>query len=352
MYRRLLLHLWCVIVLIIVCFNGNMGTTKRENPRKTEGNTMNAKTERQITEMKKQTIGVEVEMNNIKREKAAKLASEFFGTGRYEYTARVNGYETWSAWDSQGREWKFQKDVSIAGPSEEKCELVTPILHYSDIETLQELIRRLRKAGAKSDATRGCGVHIHIGANGHTPQSLRNLANIMASHESLIAEALDLDRDRMNRYCRTVSPSFLESLNKKKPTTMSSLAEIWYTSHNADYGRTQHYNESRYHMLNYHATFTKGTVEFRLFQFDAPTAEKRNGLHAGQLKSYIQLCLALSQMAKDVKKASAKPQQNENPKYAMRTWLLRLGFIGEEFATAREVLTKRLAGDTAFRIAR
>ena len=54
-------------------------------------------------------------------------------------------------------------------------------------------------------------------------------------------------------------------------------------------------------------------------------------------------------MAKTVKSASPKPQQNENPKYAMRTWLLRLGFIGEEFKTAREILTKRLAGDTAFR---
>jgi hypothetical protein len=54
-------------------------------------------------------------------------------------------------------------------------------------------------------------------------------------------------------------------------------------------------------------------------------------------------------MAKEVRTASPKPQQNENPKYAMRTWLLRLGFIGEEFATAREILTKRLAGDTAFR---
>ena len=102
-------------------------------------------------------------------------------------------------------------------------------------------------------------------------------------------------------------------------------------------------------MLNLHATFTKGTIEFRLFQFDAPANGKLNGLHAGQLKSYIQLCLALSQMAKSVRSASAKPQQNENPKYAMRTWLLRLGFIGEEFATAREVLTRRLSGDAAFR---
>lgn len=310
---------------------------------------MNEKTARQITEMKNQTIGVEVEMNSITRQKAAKVAADFFGTGRFENTAGRNGYSTWSAWDAQGREWKFQKDVSIAGPDEQKCELVTPILTYQDIETLQELCRQLRHAGAKSDASRGCGVHIHIGAQGHTPQSLRNLANIMASHESLIAEALKLDRSRMSRYCRTVDPRFLEQVNRRKPRTMAHLADIWYTSNGASYGRSHHYNDSRYHMLNLHATFTKGTVEFRLFQFDEPTAERRGGIHAGQLKSYIQLCLALSQMAKDVRTASPKPQQNENPKYAMRTWLLRLGFIGEEFATARDFLTRNLTGDTAFR---
>ena len=310
---------------------------------------MTDKTMNQIEEMKKQTIGVEIEMNNITREKAARLAAEYFGTGRYEYTARRNGYETWSAWDAQGREWKMQKDVSIHGADSQKCELVTPILNYSDIETLQELVRRLRKAGAKSDYTRGCGVHIHIGAKGHTPQTLRNLANIMASHESLLKDALALDDYRVGRYCRPVDPDFLETVNKKKPQTMSALADVWYESNGANYGRSHHYNDSRYHMLNLHATFTKGTIEFRLFQFDAPANGKLNGLHAGQLKSYIQLCLALSQMAKSVRSASAKPQQNENPKYAMRTWLLRLGFIGEEFATAREVLTRRLSGDAAFR---
>lgn len=310
---------------------------------------MNEKTARQIAEMKNQTIGIEVEMNSITRQKAAKVAAEFFGTDRYENTAGRNGYSTWSAWDAQGREWKFQKDVSIAGPDEQKCELVTPILTYGDIETLQELCRQLRHAGAKSDASRGCGVHIHIGAQGHTPQSLRNLANIMASHESLIAEALKLDRSRMSRYCRTVDPNFLAKVNSRKPKTMAQLADIWYTSHGASYGRNQHYNDSRYHMLNLHATFTKGTIEFRLFQFDEPTAERRGGIHAGQLKSYIQLCLALSQMAKDVRTASPKPQQSENPKYAMRTWLLRMGFIGEEFATTRDFLTRNLTGDTAFR---
>jgi len=310
---------------------------------------MNEKNTRQIENLKAQTIGVEIEMNNITREDAAKIAAEYFGTGRYENTAFRNGYSSWSAWDADEREWKFQKDISIEGDDAHKCELVTPILTYSDIATLQELCRRLRKAGAKSDATRGCGVHIHIGANGHTPQTLRNLANIMASHEELLADALKLDSYRMMRYCRTVNPEFLAELNRRKPTTMADLADIWYRGNGATYGRDQHYNGSRYHMLNYHATFTKGTIEFRLFQFDAPDGERQNGIHAGQLKSYIQLCLAMSAMAKAVRSASPKPQQSENPKYAMRTWLLRLGFIGEEFATARDFLTRNLDGDAAFR---
>ena len=205
---------------------------------------MNEKTAKQIENLKKQTIGVEIEMNHITRERAAKLAADHFGTGRYEYTASRNGYSTWSAWDAQGREWKFQKDVSIAGCDAEKCELVTPILKYEDIETLQELVRKLRKAGAISHAGIGAGVHIHIGANGHTPQTLRNLANLMASHEQLIADALKIDQGRMNRYCRTVNPQFIEQLNQKKPTNMAQFADIWYTTNGANYGRNQHYNDS------------------------------------------------------------------------------------------------------------
>ena len=140
----------------------------------------------QIENMKNQTFGVEIEGNNITRKKAAEKAAAYFGTGRSEYTAGRNGYMTWSAWDAQGREWKFQRDVSISGPDDQKCEMVTPILTYADMELLQGLVRVLRKAGMKSDADRGAGVHIHIGAKGHTPQTIRNLVNIMAAHESQI----------------------------------------------------------------------------------------------------------------------------------------------------------------------
>ena len=310
---------------------------------------MKESTRIQIENMKNQTFGVEIEGNNIIRQKAAQKAAEYFGTGRYENTARRNGYMTWSAWDSQGREWKFQKDVSIAGPDDQKCEMVTPILTYEDVELLQGLVRVLRKAGMKSDASRGCGIHIHIGVAGHTPQTIRNLVNIMAAHESQIAKAIKVDRYRQSRYCRTVDPRFLEAVNKKKPKTMDQLANVWYESQNCEYGRDHHYNDSRYHMTNLHATFTKGTIEFRLFQFDAPENGKQNGLHAGHLKAMIQLCLAISQLAKQIRYASPKPQQTENEAYAFRCWMLRLGFIGDEFKTARDFFLENMDGNCAWR---
>ena len=314
---------------------------------------MTDKTAAQIANMKKQTIGVEVEMNGITRKNAARAAAEFFGTNQYECTAGRNGYSTWSAWDNDRREWKFQKDVSIHGNDDEKCELVTPILNYSDIETLQGLLRVLRKAGAQSSASRGCGVHIHVGlkseAGDHTAKTLTNLANMMAAHEEQIGRAIKISERRVEGYCRTVNPDFLNSLNAAKPQTMEELANIWYRGNDANYGRDTHYNPSRYHMLNLHASFTKGTIEFRLFQFDEPHDGKKGGIHCGQLKAYIQLCLAMSQLAKELKSASHKPQQRENEKYAFRCWMLRLGFIGEEFKTARKLLLQNVSGDGAWR---
>ena len=313
-------------------------------------------TEKQIAGIKAQTFGVEVEGNNITRQQAAKVAADFFGTGTYKDTAYKNGYMTWSAWDQQGREWKFQRDSSIHGIDSEKCELVTPILTYEDIETFQELLRRLRRAGMKSSPDRGCGVHIHVGLKGldgrdHDARSLRNLANMMAAHEKQIGRAIWIDQDRVESYCRTVNPKFLERLNREKPKTMEELKKVWYEGNNATYGMDQHYNNSRYHMLNLHASFTKGTIEFRLFQFSNPHGEFKGGIHAGKMKAYIQLCLAMSEAAKSATYKSPVPQQVENEKYAMYWWMRRMGMVGDEFETARMLLTKNLTGATGRRFA-
>lgn len=313
---------------------------------------------RNLEQMKSQTFGVEIEMNNITRQRAAEIAADYFGTHNFRDTRAINGYYTWSAYDAQGREWKFSRDVSIVGPDSEKCELVTPILHYDDIEILQELVRKLRDAGAKSDATRGCGIHIHIGGNGHTPKSIRTLVNIMASHEKLLADALNIAPSRLHDYCKTVDPRFVEQVNKDKPNTMAKLEDIWYISQHENYGRNEHYNYSRYHMLNLHSFFHgHGTIEFRLFQFDTPVRGRdgklHGGIHAGQLKAYIQLCLALSQSAKELGSATPKRNDNQNKiaKTVMNRWLTRMGLEGDEFKTARMFLTKNLKNDNSREVA-
>lgn len=72
------MYLCVVIVLLLLRNDGNIQSPKgKEKPKATE-DIMNTKTARQIEEMKKQTIGVEIEMNSISRSKAAKLASQFF----------------------------------------------------------------------------------------------------------------------------------------------------------------------------------------------------------------------------------------------------------------------------------
>ena len=323
-------------------------------------------TSTQIANMKNQTIGVEIEMTRITRSRAAEIAAKLFESYIDPCGQDLNvefvgdSYHTWRTWDSQGREWKFSYDSSIMGREEEKCELITPILDYTDIALLLELVKRLRQAGAVSDAEHGCGIHVHIGAADHTPYSLRNLVNIMAAHEELLVDAIGIDRsgNRYGYYCKPVSPALLGAINALKPQVMEDLANIWYAAYDEDIPRSRHYHPSRYHMLNLHAVFTKGTIEFRMFQFDDPQLSFRSdgstcftdgGICEKQLKAYIQLCLAMNQLAKDLKYASPKPPQTENPKYAMRTWLLRMGLIGSEFADARKFLTQRLSGNSAFR---
>ena len=212
---------------------------------------------------------------------------------------------------------------------------------------VQEVVRAIRAAGAKADGS--CGIHIHIGLGEHTPQSLRRLVNIVNAKEDLLTMALGITPARRERWCRPIEPGFLAELNRRKPTSMEAFARLWYARSggtSSDWRRCaeRHYDHSRYHLLNLHATFSTErpahTIEFRAF----------NGtLHAGEIKAYIQLCLAISAQALTSKAASPTRPVTDNPKYTFRCWLLRLGFIGDEFATAREHLLKLLPGDAAWR---
>ena len=294
-------------------------------------------------------FGVEVEGNHITRENAAIIAAGYFSTNRYENTAARNGYQTWSAWDSKGREWRFAKDVSIKGPDFQKCELISPLLDYSELDFFLELLRTLRRAGMRSRPQDLAGIHIHVNEDGHTAKSLKNLAYIMSAREQQIGQAIRLDKDRQNRYCRTVNPEFLKRLKKTNPKTMTELEKCWYGPIS---GRNQKYHNSRYACLNYHSLFQGKGIEFRCFQFQNPHDGKLGGIHGGEMHAYIQLVLGISELAKQLRHACPTPVKTDNEKFSFRTWLLRLGFIGPEFKTARTILLRNMDGDSAFRFGR
>ncbi len=263
-------------------------------------------------------------------------------------TSAADTYDTKKVTAPDGRVWKFMSDGSITcqmrqgrqrvpASREYSVELVSPILTYrEDIATLQELVRKLRKAGAFASAT--CGIHLHLDGASHTPRSIRNFVNIIASKNDLFYKALQIAPERMS-YCKKMDSLLVEKMNRRKPKTLRAIEEIWYEGYSES--RDRHYHHSRYHFLNLHSFFTGNrTVELRGFNSE---------LHAGKIRSYIVLALALNHQALTQKCASAKKPQAENEKFAMRTYLNRIGFIGEEFANCREHLTAHLNGSAAWR---
>lgn len=289
--------------------------------------------------MRTQNFGIEIEMTGITRAAAAKTIAGYFDTT----ATHIGGhYDAYTVRDDKDRQWRVMSDASIhrerrdSGPADHaySVEVVSPVCQYGDIERIQEIVRKLRDAGAMVNSS--CGIHVHVDASNHDAKTLRNIVNIVAAKEDLLYKTLQVDVER-EHYCKKTNTDFLNVLNRRKVQDMEQLERLWYNGRSR---RDVHYDESRYHCLNLHSVFQKGTVEFRLFN---------STLHAGKVKSYIQLCLAISHQALVQQRASHTKTQSTNEKYTFRTWLLHLGLIGDEFKTARTHLLKNLEGNIAWK---
>ncbi|XJZ27690.1 virulence protein [Bacillota bacterium Lsc_1132] len=85
---------------------------------------------------------------------------------------------------------------------------------------------------------------------------------------------------------------------------------------------------------------TETTLKFPWFKFDT------NG---ETVAAYTQFISALCAAAKEQKRVTAKEKPVENEKFAFRVFLIRLGFVGDEYKAARKVLLKNLSGNSAFK---
>jgi hypothetical protein len=289
-------------------------------------------------------FGIEIEFTGITRKEAAEAVAQVV-RGRVSQS----GYAM-EITQADGRKWKLVYDSSVSAQrkergrirdihdSEYQCELVSPILTYThDIGVVQAIVRKLRKQGAFAPDT--AGIHIHLDGAQHTPRSIRNFVNIIASKNDLLYNALCIKAERQ-RFCKKLDAYLVEQLNRSKPRTFEQIADIWYAGYGYE-SRSRHYHNSRYHFLNLHSFFTDNhTVELCGFNSE---------LHAGKVRTWIVLALALNHHALSLRFASSTKVQAENPAFAMRTFLNRIGLIGEEYRSCREHLCKHLDGNSAWR---
>lgn len=85
---------------------------------------------------------------------------------------------------------------------------------------------------------------------------------------------------------------------------------------------------------------TETTLEFPWFRF---------GTDGGTVAAYARFIGALCVAAKLQKRVTAQEKVVENEKFAFRVFLIRLGFVGDEYKSARQILLKNLSGNSAFK---
>jgi len=85
---------------------------------------------------------------------------------------------------------------------------------------------------------------------------------------------------------------------------------------------------------------TETLLKFPWFRFDATSDE---------IDAYSRLVCALCSAAKEQKRVNAKEKPVENEKFSFRVFLMRLGFMGDEYKSARKILLKNLSGNSAFK---
>ena len=161
---------------------------------------------------------------------------------------------------------------------------------------------------------------ISLPLDGHTGSSLRNLLNLLYSRGPMLSKAMGMDIgiDKELLYILDAAPT---------PDSPKEFIEM-VNRYAARFGgiRGVHFSED----------------EIALTGFD----EALDEVH---IKAYTELTTRFNRMALTQKRIQAKEINNENAKYAMHIFLIRLGFTGPDFKQERKILMERLEGSQAFR---
>ena len=163
-------------------------------------------------------------------------------------------------------------------------------------------------------------VKIVIPMEDHTGITLRNLVNMIYSKQALIKKSFDLKEN-------IVEEDFIIGINEIQ---IKSLEDFKIA--------LEDIGEKSCPGIGFDFKDNNLTFQFIKGKW---VVEK--------VKTYSEFAAILNRHAKSLKYASPKPSKTDNEKYTFRTWLLRLGMIGDEYKKARKELLSSLSGNGAFK---
>lgn len=239
-------------------------------------------------------------VGGIERKQVASIIAEVIGEEvKYQGPPSFN-YQTGG--------WTIDKDGLVTTPE------------LTEKDTLAKVTDALKTAGGMVE---GNGT-VTLGLEGHNGNTLRNLINIIWAKQNLLQKAL-------SRQTEIVPSVLVEAINAVPIDTTEEFAEV--VNEAIDTGKIAGESDLDFDLADQ-------TLSFSFFNAS---------LDEDEVFAYMTLCQKLSEQAKKQKFSSVKQKIATNDRYAMRCFLLRLGFISEEFKTSRKILLLKLDGDAAFR---
>ena len=203
--------------------------------------------------------------------------------------------------------WKIDREGIVITPGIQK-------------ESLLMVLDTLKTVGATAE---GNGT-VTFSLNGHNGNTLRNVVNLIWSKQSLIQKALGRETD-------IVPVGLVNTINAVPIDTLEEFAEV--INEAIDAGKIEDESELEFDLAD-------KTLSFRF---------SNASMDFDEVLAFVTFCQKLSEQAKQQKFSSTKQKEAENEKYAMRCFLLKLGFISEVYKTERKILLSRLNGNAAFR---
>jgi hypothetical protein len=232
------------------------------------------------------------------RKEVAALVAGHFGTQAVYQGTRGFGYLITTP---TGSEWLVDKAGAV----------VTEGQAQDNVAELFAVLKVLEENGIEVQGQ----VAVTISTKEHNGVTLRNLVNILAGKERLISKAMGTGHP-------FIAPEMVESINAVRLKTIEDFLETAGTE------------------VSPGLVVTQDAITLRWF---AAT------LNPVIIAAYVQFAFAVNAIALTQKYATPHAKETANEKYTFRVWLLRLGFIGDEYSASRKLFLGRLDGNGSFR---